>query len=93
MAQAQQLAGAATKIMYMALALIGSETPLGQALAKAAQQIGKMAGPGTGTGDKNALDALRIQQQKMAPAEQAVKQGGLQQIAGAQPQPPAAMAA
>jgi hypothetical protein len=90
MAQGIQAAGALLKGMAMVMAMVGPETPLGQALNKSITDIGKNIPPGASTpaGENNFVKQMALRQQQMGPQQAAV--AGMQKPPGAAPPPPAA---
>ena len=88
-AQGIQAVGALLKGMAMVLTLVGPATPIGMAITKALQDIGKHVPPGASTpqGENNFAKQMMLRQQQMGSHQAAM---GAQQPA---PQPPSAPAA
>jgi hypothetical protein len=94
MAQGIQAAGALLKGMAMVMAMVGPESPLGQALNKSITDVGKHIPPGASSpqGENNFVKQMALRQQQMAPHQAAA--GAMQRPPGAPPPggapPPAA---
>jgi hypothetical protein len=88
MAQGIQAAGALLKGMAMVMAMVGPETPLGQALNKSITDVGKHIPPGASSpqGENSFAKQMVMRQQQMAPHQAAA--GAMQRPPGAPPAPP-----
>jgi hypothetical protein len=89
-----QAVGALLQGMAMVIPLVGPQTPVGQALAKAMIDIGKHAPPGSSTpqGENNFIKSMAQKQAQMGPQRAAVasQAPGGQPPGAAQPPPMAA---
>lgn len=92
-AKGMQAAGALLNGMAMVIPLVGAQTPLGQAFAKAMIDIGKELPPGATSpqGEQNFLQQMAMRQQQMMPQRAAVggaPPGAAPPPGGAPPPPP-----